>query len=120
MSNSAPNEYNIHAGELRERVTIRRRMADGSNGTAYVDFATVSAKIEPVTGGGGGQVLYPGSDTLITIRYLPGIDEKMIVVAGDATFHLNGINDVEYRHVKHVLYARSPVMPDAYKSGMAR
>jgi SPP1 family predicted phage head-tail adaptor len=75
----------INAGDLDKRVTLRART--DSQGTAggmvfsFSVFATVWAAIEPArafkTFGGAQQ--QESHDTLIKIRYLPGVRSTMIV-----------------------------------------
>lgn len=106
------------AGELRHRITFRRRTTGDQNsfGENVGDPSTVgtfSARIE--TRGGketfAQQQIWAEANYRITIRYQPGIKitPAMYIEYGSSTFDILSAQDVNERHEWIVIFARDHV-----------
>ncbi|MGD9644059.1 MAG: phage head closure protein [Elusimicrobiales bacterium] len=93
----------MNAGELRHRITFQRRGTDPTTGgfTDWVDYATVWAKVEDLSGRDYIQAQMLGQASLvttrITIRWRPDIDPHMRVRAGSRTFDVKAVLDPDGR-----------------------
>jgi SPP1 family predicted phage head-tail adaptor len=108
----------MQAGLLRHVITIQEQVDDVNsvygnvNKKRAVDFATVRARIEPVT---GKEVAYAErvlTETThkLTIRYLPGLSSEMRIIFYDARqqstryFRILGITNFEERCIYQTIF----------------
>jgi SPP1 family predicted phage head-tail adaptor len=93
----------MNAGELRHRVTFQKRGIDPATGglTGWVDYVTVWAKVEDLSGRSylQAQMLGEASQvtTRITVRWRPDLDPHMRVKFGSRTFDIKAILDPDGR-----------------------
>lgn len=95
----------VNAGSLRHPVQIQRPVdvTDGFGAAGQQNWetiATVWAAIEPASAREfvTAQQMAAEVNTLIRIRYFPGITPKMRVLYGTRWFDIQGIIDVDERH----------------------
>ncbi len=93
----------MNAGELRHRVTFQKRGIDPATGglTGWVDYVTVWAKVEDLSGRDYFQAQILGEASLvtsrITVRWRPDIDPHMRVKFGSRFFDIKAILDPDGR-----------------------
>lgn len=94
----------MRAGQLRQRVTLQRKIITRDSFNAEVvewsTFATVWAKIETI-GGSESISIEQGAATLthkITIRYRSGLVPTMRVVWDDHTFNIEAVLPDNHLH----------------------
>lgn len=93
----------MNAGELRHRITFQRRGIDLTTGglTDWVDYATVWAKVEDLSGRDYIQAQMLGEASLvttrITIRWRADVDPHMRVKAGNRVFDIKAVLDPDGR-----------------------
>lgn len=89
----------MNAGDLPDRITFQRRGIDPTTGglTDWVDYATVWAKVEDLSGQDyiRAQMLGEASlvTTRITIRWRKDIDPHMRIRAGSRLFNIKATPD---------------------------
>lgn len=94
----------MRAGDLRQRVTINSKTATqdslGAEVITWVEFATVWAAVEPVTGREfmDGRQITAEVTTLIRIRKMDGISPEMQVVFGSKVYDILSVIHVEERN----------------------
>jgi len=93
----------MRAGELRHRVTFQKRDVDPATGglTDWVDYVTVWAKVEDLSGRDYIQTRMLGDASLvttrITIRWRQDIDPHMQVKVGSRVLDIKAILDPDGR-----------------------
>jgi len=95
----------VKIGDLRHRITIQQPIEIRNEvgeviQSAWQDFTTVWAAIEPLRGREyfDAQQINAEVTSRIRIRYRPGIKPKMRVVYGERIFDIQSVIDVEERH----------------------
>lgn len=89
----------MRAGELRHRITFQRRGTDPTTGglTDWVDYVTVWAKVEDLSGRDYFKAQMLGEASLvtsrITVRWRPDLNPHMRVKFGNRTFNIKAILD---------------------------
>jgi len=103
----------INPGELRRRLTFQAfsRSQDETGGyqETWYDYLYAWAKLEPKTGKETVEAdqIYPDTDTQITIRWRPGLDESMrIIDEYGVQYDIYSISDVELRHRLFTIQAK--------------
>jgi len=99
----------VRAGSLRHRVTLQQLVAgspqrrpDGEPDAAWVEYLTVYAAVEPVTGREffAAQAVEHEADTTIRMRYRTGITTAMRVVFEGRTYDIRAVLDHHERHIE--------------------
>ncbi|WP_067924869.1 phage head closure protein [Alicyclobacillus shizuokensis] len=103
--------------DYRHRITIQQQVTvtddEGFTTTTWQDVATVWAAVEPMNA--RWRVFYEAAavnaerDTLIRIRYRPGVTQDMRVVYGQRVFSIRLVVDPEERHREIQLMCREVV-----------
>lgn len=93
----------MNAGELRHCVTFQKRSIDPATGglADWVDYVTVWAKVEDLSGRSYLQAQMLGEaaqvTTRITVRWRPDLDPHMRVRFGSRTFDIKAVLDLDGR-----------------------
>lgn len=94
----------MRAGELRRRITLEQetRTSDGGGGSAqtWAPFATVYAKVAPLTGTEAGVASQVGSAVThrVEIRYRAGVTSKMRINYGGRILNVRAVLNIEERN----------------------
>lgn len=103
----------INPGELRRYVIFQQfsRIQDetGAYQETWSDFIYAWAKIEPARGKETTEAdqIFPDTDTQITIRWRPNLDESMRIIDEYGTqYDIYSISDVELRHRLFTIMAK--------------
>lgn len=102
----------MKAGLLRQRITLQSvaLTPDGAGGATetWSDFATLYARVAPLSAREPFQAHQIASEAThaITLRYYPGVSDKMRVRYGNRTFLIESIVDEDERHRGLLLLCR--------------
>ena len=105
----------MRAGKLRHSVTLQSQSltADGAGGAteSWVDFVTVRANVEPLSGTEAFQAQQVNDDLshTVTMRYYPGVTSKMRVKYGTRYFLIESIINTGERNREMILACREVV-----------
>ena len=93
--------------KLRHRVTFQKPSGKTANGMGedvpvYVDFATVWAAVEPMTGREYSEAQKIRADTTyrVTVRYLAGVTPDMRIIHGGKTLNIASVLNIGERNVE--------------------
>lgn len=102
----------ISIGKLRNRVTIQDYTASkdsfGAETKVWSDYAEVSASVEPLSGKElySAQQLHAETTTMITVRYLEGVNTRMRVLFKDKNFDILHVSNKEERNIAMYLLCK--------------
>jgi len=92
-----------------ERFTETQDPISGEMIEAWVTFATVFAKVEPLVGREylAAAAVQAEDTTKFTMRHLGGIDASMRIAFDGKLFNIQSIQNVKHRNRETLIYARS-------------
>jgi SPP1 family predicted phage head-tail adaptor len=94
----------IKISELRHIIKIQRKEFAPGHAKALRQETTYSkevhAKIEPLKSHDlyRANEIWPGTDHRITIRYVEGVEQGMIITWNDKAFEITHVTDEDYKH----------------------
>jgi SPP1 family predicted phage head-tail adaptor len=105
-------DVTLDIGDLFNRITIEQRTlsepdANGVKAATWTTFATVWANITLISQPSEqfiAKSFASKANRKVVMHYLPGIDTTMRVNFGGRIFNIAGIDNVQERKIKHVLY----------------
>ena len=109
--------YTLDSARLNRRITIQRRStavdAFGQQTTAWTDFLTCWASIEPMSGRElvAAQAVQSEVTHTLTIRYRPTVTAAMRALYQGRIFEIRAVQDPETAHVALAMMCTEGVSP---------